>query len=59
MSHSTHVGFSCPPACAANVGVFRCDSLGAFVSFALCAVGVGQVRTAVAKPSPLVGLMPF
>ena len=45
MSHSTHVGFRLPPAWAASVGVFRSDSLGAFVSFALCAVGVVHETT--------------
>lgn len=44
MSHSTHIGFRCPPADAASVGVLRSDSLGAFVSLALCLVGVGHVR---------------
>ena len=46
MSHSTHVGFNAPPACAANVGVCRLLSDGAFVSLALCAVGVDHLTIA-------------
>ena len=43
ISHSTHGGFSLPPAWAASVGVFLVCSAGALHSFALCAVGVGHI----------------
>ncbi len=43
ISHSTHCGFNFPPTWAASVGVLRLLSLGALVSFALCAVGVGHL----------------
>jgi hypothetical protein len=60
MSHSTQFEFRVPPAWAVNVGVFLVDSLGAFVSFAMCAVGVvHRCITAVARPSPLVLLAPL
>lgn len=59
MSHSTHVGFRLPPAWAASVGVFRFDSLGALHSFALCAVGVGHMATAVCKLIPVLLLPSF
>jgi hypothetical protein len=44
ISHSTHVGFREPPTRLDIVGSFRVASLGAFVSFARCAVGVGHRR---------------
>ena len=43
MSHSTHVGFSFPPAWVANGGVFRANSDGAVpVSFQSRAAGIGR-----------------
>jgi hypothetical protein len=65
MSHSTHVGFSCPDvsvARAAARGSVSCDFsyvLGSVPSFQSLAFGVGHFVTAVAKPSPLVGLAPL
>ena len=60
MSHSTHSGFSGPPATAFSgvVSRFICDGPPLFLlSFT---VGVGKrCRTHVANPSPLVGLAPL
>ncbi len=50
MSHSTHVGFSCPPICSDNGREFRfsVDS-DAFPDFQGLEVGVGHIRDAKAS----------
>ena len=55
ISHSIHSGFSGPPTWLASVGVFLSNSLGAAVSFALCAVGVGQNPDPVSSVSGIDG----
>ena len=47
MSHSVQSGLNCPPTRLDKLGWFLRASLGAFVSFAMCAVGVGH------KPEPV------
>lgn len=48
ISHSTHCGFSFPPALAESVGVFLVCSAGYPPSRELCAVGVGQSEPSIA-----------
>jgi hypothetical protein len=43
INHSTQSGFSRPPTRNESDGSFRVASLGALVSLALCAVGVGHL----------------
>jgi len=60
MSHSTHVGFSEPPICSLNgLEFLSCVAWLALPLFQSRAVGVATFSTAVAKPSPLVGLAPL
>jgi hypothetical protein len=53
ISHSTHLGFSPPPATAFSGGVFRSICEGPPLLLASCAVGVGKIATAVAREIPV------
>ncbi len=60
ISHSTHIGFRLPPICSLNGRELR--SIVAWLAFPdrqSLAVGVAHFSTAVARPSPLVGLAPL
>ena len=59
MNHSSHVGFSGPPASATSDGCFRALSLGQLPRIASEARRVGIFLSAVASPSPLVLLAPL
>jgi len=60
MRSSTHIGFRLPPICSLNGRELR--SIVAWLAFPdrqSLAVGVAHFSTAVARPSPLVGLAPL
>ena len=58
MSHSTHVGFNCPPTAVCKSGE-PCRVAVSAGLLPLLAVGVRSIFTAVASPSPAFLLMPL